>query len=155
MTPMTPMTPSEHDRTGIDERGTGAREVLERFRRASIARSADDMSRLYAADAVHEFPFTPPGVPSRLEGRDEIVTWMTEGWKAYPLAYERYRTLAVHDTGDPETIVVEQEAIGTSPSTGAFALPNIVVLTVRDGRIVRLRDYADVLAVSAALGGDL
>jgi hypothetical protein len=24
-------------------------------------------------DAVHEFPFTRPGAPSRLEGRDEIV----------------------------------------------------------------------------------
>ncbi|MGH3374231.1 MAG: nuclear transport factor 2 family protein [Actinoallomurus sp.] len=133
----------------------GAREVLERHRQAAISQSADDMSRLYAADAVHEFPFTAPGLPSRLEGRDEIAAWIAAGWKTNTLKYERYRTLAVHDTGDPETIIVEQEALGTSTSTGEFALPNIVVLTVRDGRIAHLRDYVNILAAAAAIGRDL
>jgi ketosteroid isomerase-like protein len=132
----------------------GPRAVLERFRRAAVSRSVEELSRIYAVDAVHEFPFTPPGVPSRLAGRDEIVSWISAGWEAFPLKYEGYRTLAIHDTDDPETIVVEQEAIGTSAATGEFALPNIVVLTVRDGRIARLRDYADPLAAVAAMGGD-
>jgi ketosteroid isomerase-like protein len=132
----------------------GPRAVLERFRRASINRSVEELSRVYALDAVHEFPFTPPGVPSRLAGRDEIVNWVSAGWAAFPLEYESYRTLAVHDTGDPETIVVEQEALGTSATTGGFALPNIIVLTARDGQIVRLRDYADPLAAAAAMGRD-
>ena len=105
--------------------------------------------------AVHEFPFTRPGVPSRLEGRDEIVNWITAGWKAYPLRYERYRTLAIYDTSDPETIIVEQEALGTGASTGEFALPNIVVLTVRNGQITRLRDYVNILAAAAAMGHDM
>ncbi len=133
----------------------GAREVLERFRQAAISQSVDDMSRLYAADAVHEFPFTRPGLPSRLEGRDEIVTWIAAGWKATSLKYERYRTLAIHNTGDPETIIVEQEALGTSTSTGEFALPNIVVLTVYNGQITRLRDYVNIPAAAAAIGRDI
>lgn len=133
----------------------GAREVLARWRRAAISQSIEDMNRLYAADAVHEFPFTRPGVPSRLEGRDAIVSWIAAGWQANTLRYDRYRTLASHDTSDPETIVVEQEAIGTSTSTGEFALPNIVVLTARDGQIVQLRDYVNVLAAAAAMGRDL
>jgi hypothetical protein len=65
------------------------------------------MSQLHAADAVHEFPFTRPGLPSRLEGRDEIVSFMAAGWQAYGLKYERYRTHAIYDTCDPETIIVE------------------------------------------------
>ncbi len=133
----------------------GAREVLECFRRAAISQSADDMRGVYAVDAVHEFPFTRPGLPSRLEGRDDIVTWIAAGWQASPLTYEGYRTLAVHDTGDPETIIVEQEALGTSTVTGAFALPNIVVLTVRHGQITRLRDYVNVLAAADVMGRDL
>jgi ketosteroid isomerase-like protein len=137
---------------GRTEQEADAREVLERYRQAAISQSADDMSRLYAVDAVHEFPFTPPGVPSRLEGRDEIVTWIAGGWKAYSLKYERYRTIAVYDTGDPGTIIVEQEAIGTSASTGEFALPNIVVLTVRHGQIAGLRDYVNIPAAVAAIG---
>ena len=96
------------------EHEAGARAVLERFRQAAISQSAEDMRRVYAVDAVHEFPFTRPGVPSRLEGRDVIVNWIAQGWAANPLRYERYRTLAIHDTTDPETIVVEQEALGTS-----------------------------------------
>jgi uncharacterized protein len=140
---------------GLGSQEAGAREVLERFRQAAISQSADDMSRVYAADAVHEFPFTAPGVPSRLEGRDAIVTWITAGWKASPLKYERYRTLAIHDTDNPETIIVEQEAIGTSASTGEFALPNIVVLTVRNGQIASLRDYVSIPAAAAAMGRDI
>jgi ketosteroid isomerase-like protein len=136
------------------EQQAGVREVLERMRQAAISQSADDMSRVYAADAVHEFPFTLPGLPSRLEGRDEIVSWIAAGWKDYPLKYERYRTLAIHETSDPETIIVEQEALGTSASTGKFALPNIVVLTVRNGQVARLRDYVNILAAAAAMGRD-
>jgi ketosteroid isomerase-like protein len=142
-------------RAALGRQEADAREVLERLRQAAISQAADDMSRLYAADAVHEFPFTAPGVPSRLEGRDEIVNWIAAGWKANPLKYERYRTLVIHDTNDPETIIVEQEALGTSASTGEFALPNIVVLTVRNGQIVRLRDYVNILAAAAVMGRDM
>ncbi len=131
------------------------REVLERFRQAAISQSADEMSHLYAADAVHEFPFTRPGLPSRLEGRDEIVNFITAGWQAYGLKYERYRTHAIYDTSDPETIIVEQEVLGTSAFTGEFALPNIVVLTARNGQIIRLRDYVSIPAAAAAIGRDI
>jgi ketosteroid isomerase-like protein len=112
------------------------------------------MSLLYAVDALHEFPFTQPGWPSRLEGREEIMKVITEGWQSHLLKYEGYRTLAIYGTDDPETIIVEQEALGTSASTGEFALPNVLVLTVRNGQIVRLRDYVNVAAAAAAIQGD-
>jgi ketosteroid isomerase-like protein len=142
-------------RAALGEQQTGPREVLERLRQAAISQSADDLSRLFAVDAVQEFPFTRPGVPSRLDGRDEIVNWVAAGWTTYPLKFERYRTLAIYDTSDPETIIVEQEVLGTSASTGEFALPNIIVLTVRNGRIARLRDYVHIPAVAAVMGHDL
>jgi ketosteroid isomerase-like protein len=142
-------------RAALGKHAAGPREVLERWRQAAIAQSVEDMRRVYAADAVHEFPFTAPGLPSRLEGRDDIVNWIAAGWKANPLKYERYRTLAIHDTNDPETIIVEQEALGTSASTGEFALPNIVVLTVHNGQIARLRDYVNILAAAAAMGREM
>jgi ketosteroid isomerase-like protein len=129
------------------ESTVGPRDVLEQYRRAAIRQSVEHMRRLYAVDAVHEFPFIPPGVPSRLAGRDEIVDWIAAGWRTTPLRFERYRTITSHDTGDPRTIIVEQEAIGRNTSSGReFALPNVVVLTVRDGQITHLRDYVNVLA---------
>ena len=142
-------------RAALGGQRASAREVLERFRQAAISQSADEMSHLHAADAVHEFPFTRPGLPSRLEGRDEIVDFMAAGWQAYGLKYGRYRTHAIYDTSDPETIIVEQEVLGTSASTGEFTLPNIVVLTVRNGQIARVRDYVNISATAAAMGRDL
>ena len=56
---------------------SGVLEVLERMREAAITRSAADMSGVYAADAVHEFPFVRPGVPSRMEGRNAIMSFVT------------------------------------------------------------------------------
>jgi ketosteroid isomerase-like protein len=136
------------------EQEAGPRAVLARWRQAVISQSADDVRRLYAVDAVHEFPFTRPGLPSRLEGRDEIMSWTAAVWNTNTFKYERYRTIAIHDTNDPDTIIVEQEAIGTSTATGEFALPNIVVLTVRNGQIAQLRDYVNILAATAAIGRD-
>ena len=141
-------------RAPLGRHRAGPREILEPYRKAAIDQSVDDMRRVYAPDAVHEFPFTRPGLPSRLEGRDEIVNWIAAAWQANHLTFERYRTLAIHDTHDPDTIVVEQEAIGTSAVTGEFTLPNIIVLTVHNGQISYLRDYVDIPAALAAIGQD-
>jgi uncharacterized protein len=133
----------------------GALEVLERMRQAAITRSALDMSSVYAVGAVHEFPFARPGVPARLEGRDAIMSFITAFWKTSPLTYERYRTIAIHATANPDTIIVEQEVAGTSSTTGSFVLPNIMVLKTRHGEIAHLRDYANLIAVEEATGGPL
>lgn len=142
-------------RTALGGQERGPRKVLELLRQAAVSQSAEQMSGLYALDAVHEFPFTAPGVPSRIEGRDAIVIWIANGWNANPLKYERYRTLAIHDTSDPATIIAEQEVVGTSTATGEFTLPNIIVLTVHNGEISHLRDYVNVLAARTAMGTNL
>jgi ketosteroid isomerase-like protein len=133
----------------------GPREVLDRLREATRTRSAESMRSLYAVDAVHEFPFAFPGVPTRLEGRDEIVGWIAAQWRDGPLRLTGYRTHAVHTTTDPDTIVVEQDALGVNGTSAEIALPNLLVLTARNGQVVHLRDYVNVLAAAAALGIDL
>jgi ketosteroid isomerase-like protein len=142
-------------RAPLGKQQAGPRTVLQRLRQAAISQSTEDMNRLYAVDAVHEFPFTAPGLPSRLDRRDEIVNWIAAGWAANPLKYERYRTVAIHDTSDPETIIVEQQALGAGASTGEFALPSVLVLTVRNGQIAHLRDYVNIPAAAAAIGRDI
>ncbi len=62
---------------------------------------------------------------------------------------ERFRQAAVSQSVDDMSR--EQEALGTSASTGEFALPNILVLTVHNGQIARLRDYVNIPAAVAAL----
>lgn len=127
--------------------------VLERFRQAAIDESAEDMRGVYAVNAVHEFPFVRTGVPSRMEGRDAILEFMTAFWGAGPLKYERYRTIAIHATADPDTIIVDQEVEGTSAATGSFVLPNLMIMRVRNGEITHVRDFANLYALDAAVGG--
>jgi uncharacterized protein len=125
--------------------------ILERARSAAIAQSVSGMEQLYASDAVHEFPFTKPGIPSRLVGRDAIMEFIAAGWTG-PLKYERYETLFAYTTNDPSTVVVEQNVYGTSSTTGSFILPNLVVVTVTDGEIRRFRDFVNILAAFEAMG---
>ena len=134
--------------SGLGEAGR----VLERVRAATLARSVSGMRQLYAPDAVHEFPFTRPGLPSRLVGRDAVLEFVVATWRDGPLRFERYRTLLAHRTDDPATVVVQQEVDGTSSTTGPFTLPNLVVLTVADDRIRHLRDFVNIPAALAAMG---
>jgi SnoaL-like domain len=131
-----------------------AGQVLERIRAAAVAQSASLMSELYAASAVHEFPFTVPGAPSLLVGRDAIMAFIAAGWDG-PLRFERYQTLSAYMTNDPGTVVVQQDVYGTSSVTGPFVLPNLIVLTVTGGQIQRFRDFVNIVAAYQAMGHDL
>ncbi|MBO0813008.1 MAG: nuclear transport factor 2 family protein [Microlunatus sp.] len=138
--------------TPVDDQQTGPLEVFERYRQATLDHSPSAIGELFGEAATLEFPFTRPGLPSRLEGRAAIVEWIGHSWGS--LTYDAYETIAIHTTGDPETIIVEQAAIGTRAGTGDFRLPNIVVFTARAGKIIRLRDYVNVLAALDAIGAD-
>ncbi|MGI5125638.1 nuclear transport factor 2 family protein [Pseudonocardia sp. CA-107938] len=135
--------------------GAGPREVLDRFRTVVLEQSVEGLREVYAADAVQEFPFAFPGVPTRLEGRDAIVDWIAALWASSPLRFTGFRTLALHPTTAPDTIIVEQESLTTGGPAGDVALPNIMVFTARGGQIVHLRDYVNVLAAAEATGREL
>jgi ketosteroid isomerase-like protein len=128
--------------------------VLDRLRVASIAQDAVGLAQMYAEDAVHEFPFTTPGGPTRIEGRAAIGEFVATVYRSLPLRYTGYRTIAVHQV-DGTTLVVEQEALGVNAATGArFALPNVAVIEVDpQGLIASFRDYVNPAAVAEALAG--
>jgi uncharacterized protein len=127
-------------------------DVLDRLRAASIAQDAARLAQMYVEDAVHEFPFTTPGGPTRFVGRAAIAEFLAAVYRSLPLQYTEYRTIAVHEVTDT-TLVVEQEALGVNTATGArFMLPNIAVIRIdADGLIVSYRDYANPVAVTEAL----
>ncbi|MFJ5528292.1 nuclear transport factor 2 family protein [Streptomyces sp. NPDC093261] len=127
--------------------------VLARYRRAMLDRSADDLADLYAVDAVHEFPFLFPGMPARLHGREEVRAGYRAAWDASPALPGQILEVAVHPSTDPEVITVEQTVTGTVAGTGQpFAFPGLLVMRVRGGALVQVRDYMDGLGVAQALG---
>ncbi|WP_406317712.1 nuclear transport factor 2 family protein [Streptosporangium sp. NBC_01639] len=125
--------------------------VVTRYHDAMIHKSADALADLYTEDAVHEFPFTTPGLPSRFEGREKIRAGYRAMWGASPARVEEIRNVVTYQATDPEVIVVEHEVVGTAGTAGhPFRVPGLLVLRVRDGRIVHCRDYMDAGGVAQA-----
>ncbi|HEU0031198.1 MAG TPA: nuclear transport factor 2 family protein [Kofleriaceae bacterium] len=130
------------------------REVFDRAH--ALVRSYDiGYVDCFAPDGVLVCPFAPPGFPRRTEGRDAIRALLAPRYAAARASGRRiaeYRHVVVHDTADPEVIVVEFEAIGIErDGTTRYALPFIQVIRVRDGAIVEQRDYFDALAMTPRL----
>jgi ketosteroid isomerase-like protein len=120
------------------------RHVIERALERARAYDADGYADVFADDAVLEFPFAPPGWPSRLQGRAAILAKLRLDFARARDAGRRFTDLrpVVHQGADPESAVVEVEAQVESPSTGKSCTVRYVhVYRVREGRVVSLRDY--------------
>jgi ketosteroid isomerase-like protein len=126
------------------------REVFERMGQVWVDGGED----MWAEDVVVESPFARPGRPKRIEGRAEFRKIAEEGRAALPVTFEESNVIAIHDTTDPETIVVEYELVATLNATGErHSALFIGVLTARDGKVVRWREYQDTARIDAVLAG--
>lgn len=124
--------------------------------RLLLAKDIPAWVALWAEDGVMEFPFAPPGWPARLEGRAAVAAYMRD----YPdhIDLHAFPDLRIHQTADPDTVVVEMRGVGRLVETGApFDMTYIAVVTVKDGRFTSYRDYWNPLAVQQpglAFAGD-
>ncbi len=127
--------------------------ILRRYQQAMIDKSADDLAGLYAADAIHELPFLFPGMPGRLEGREQVRAVYRAAWAASDAQPQAVREVAVHASTDRDVLVIEQVVSGVLRTSGQpFEFPGVLVLRVRDGEIIHVRDYMDGLGVAQATG---
>jgi ketosteroid isomerase-like protein len=118
-----------------------------------VEMNADDLAELYAVDAVHELPFLFPGMPDRYDGREAVREAYRSAWNRSPARPQSVREVSLHATDDPEVVIVEQVVCGVHATTGeGFEFPGVLVLRVRAGQIVHVRDYMDGLEVARAMG---
>jgi hypothetical protein len=117
-----------------------AREVVEALLHA-IVHTPDQIADLYAPELVIEMPFGPPLIPARrVTGREDLRAQTKAG--AAERTYTSVENVFVHETTDPEVVVAEFEVHGRLLADGRpFALPFLMVITVKDGLIVSSRDY--------------
>lgn len=110
------------------------------------------MDDLLADQVVIEVPFAPGG-PRKWVGRDEWLAFAVPARANFPVRFDRFAKLAVHQTVDPEVAVVEYELAGEIAGTGQRGSARFIgVLRVRDGRILEWREYQDTYAIQQALG---
>jgi uncharacterized protein len=106
-----------------------------------------ELPELYAEDTVVEQPFSPAA--SVLTGRAAVAEHFAGG-AALPLRFTA-ENVVVHETADPEVVVVEYDYLGENTATSRpFSVHNIQVLRVRAGLIVSSRDYHDHQRLAAA-----
>ncbi|MCZ7422504.1 nuclear transport factor 2 family protein [Verrucosispora sp. WMMA2121] len=106
-----------------------------------------------ADDVVIETPFAVPGRPTRIEGRQSVLEYTQAGRAAFPVRFHDCRNVVVHETGDPDVIVVEYELVGTHTATGVTAsAPFIGVLRTSHGKLAQWREYQHTLAIAEAVG---
>lgn len=120
------------------------KEIYLRQLELAIAGDRDAQAALYAPDAVVHFPFAPPGVPDRFDGREAIRSMSVALDRAHgdaaPIPAES--NLTVHETTDPELIIAELDAVVADPGSGArHRVRQLHVLRVRDELIIEHRDY--------------
>ena len=61
-----------------------------------------------------------------------------------PRRLENYEVTELHQTQDPEVVIVEMLTKATVSTTGrSFTATSIQVLRIREGQIVLFRDFAD------------
>jgi ketosteroid isomerase-like protein len=128
-----------------------SREIVEQLLCAGRDRDVEKLVSLIAQDGYIEWPYRPPGVPARLQGRAEIHRFLIEMANPF-VKIDEHRNLVVHETIDPEVVIVEYDAHGTVVATGApFHQTAIAVFRVHDGQITSYRDYINPLPLMEAL----
>jgi len=106
---------------------------------------------IYADDVVAVFPYAPKHHTGRLEGKARVLGFLEAIGKYFSdiLMGEP----VIHLTSDPNVAVVEVPGNSVSKETGLPYSQNYVTfVTVRDGKIVGLKEYYDPIQVLVATG---
>jgi ketosteroid isomerase-like protein len=115
------------------------REVTEELIRLSVT---DDIAQvdLFAEDAVHELPFSPTGSPIRFTREQMRAAISAPGPKR--VVDRRLVRMEIEEATDGATVLAEYDITGTLAATGEqVAITGAMVVTTRDGLIVRSRNY--------------
>jgi ketosteroid isomerase-like protein len=126
--------------------------VFEKMLAGWAVNGFDGFDDRLADDVLIETPFAPPGRPDRVAGREAFLAMARTGRAALPFHFDESVVVAVHETADPEVIVVEYQLGGTVTTTGERHRASFIgVLRVRDGKIKHWREYQDTARIARAL----
>jgi len=110
----------------------------------------DEWIELWADDRVCEFPFAGPERPRLLQGKEQILAYMTD----YPsrISIDGVNELRVHPALDPNVVVVEMTIRGRAVETDKpYNQQYVIVAEARDGKLAHYREYWNPLVSAEAL----
>ncbi len=111
----------------------------------------DDFFDLLADDVIFEYVISVPGYPRRVEGRQNVIDLYAD-YDSY-MTVRRADSLQVYRDPAASVVVLEYEVHGESAQTGRpYDNRFVSIVTIRDGKVARWRDYLDPIAVFDAAG---
>ncbi|MDC3987880.1 nuclear transport factor 2 family protein [Polyangium jinanense] len=119
---------------------------------ALISQDIQRWIELFADDAVVEFPYAPPGLPARLEGKAAIDAY----FRPTPQTFVglTFSNLRRYVTTDPDVALAEVHGTAFIPTTGKRCEQDyIMVLRTKAGKIVHYREYWNVGLALESFGG--
>ncbi|MBT9471429.1 MAG: nuclear transport factor 2 family protein [Pseudomonadota bacterium] len=102
--------------------------------------SAANFIEMMAEDFVMEFPYARPGMQPKIEGRKAVVAYLMT--VAGSVSVDTVDNVVVHETADPEVVIVEFEAHGRALKVDEpYDQRYISVIRARGGRMIHYKDY--------------
>ena len=126
--------------------------MLHRVLGDRLKNGAETVPDMFATDGVLEYPFALPGLDTPVAGRDAIVANFERIRKL--LRIDGVTDVAEIATRDPDTVVLEFSGFGEGVKTKeVYDQRYISVIRLREGRIVRYKDYWNPIAFVRAVKG--
>jgi ketosteroid isomerase-like protein len=101
---------------------------------------ATNFIEMMSDDFVMEFPYARPGMPTRVEGRAAVLAHLIK--VGGDVSVDSASNLVVHETKDPEVVILEFDGHGKSVRTGEpYEQRYISVIRARGGKIIHFKDY--------------
>lgn len=107
--------------------------------------------QLWADDGVQEMPYSPPGFPTRIEGKTAIH----RHYSSLPDAYSRmaFPDLKIYPMLDPNLLLAEYRGeIDIAATNRAYNNYYCALFHLRDGLIVLFKEYFNPIILSEAFG---
>ena len=87
-----------------------------------------------------EFPYARPGMQLRIEGREAVLAYLMT--VAGSVSVDTIDNVIVHETADPEVVIVEFEAHGRAVKVDEpYDQRYISVIRTHGGRMIHYKDY--------------
>ncbi len=112
-----------------------------------------DMARVngvWAEDAVQDMPYSPPGHPRRVVGRQALIQ-LYAGWPQVSARAEFTDSIVFHPTLDPEIVFVEYHGtVDVIPTGRTYRQTYGGLFHIENGKITLFREYYDPAAFAWA-----